>query len=53
MVATIVKAILAALTGFSKCNLAFIQITISFPRKDHPACGWSFLMPENRNQFVT
>ena len=33
MVATIVKAILARTYWFSKRNLAFIQITISFPEK--------------------
>ena len=51
MVAAIVKAILAALTGLA---IAFIQITISFPRKKTTwLAGGLFLLPENRNQFIT
>ena len=44
MVATIVKAILAALTGLAKTQFAFIQITISFPRKRPPSLRVVFLM---------
>ena len=54
MVAAIVKAILAALTGLANALLPFIQITISFPRKKTTwLAGGLFLLPENRNQFVT